>query len=210
MRSFILAALVVFGGCNKTQPAECVYNPDCGEQAVCEEGVCRTVECLTTQECSFGSYCSETFSCAPGCGGDLDCPAGAQCEDNTCVEYGCRSTELDCALGQFCDDGTCKDDDRGHCEQCDPQGANTCGNTGTCVIYGGAESCNNNNDCGAGERCDNLGYGKVCHLDVCILECNPNAELNCPRGLSCVQALQGSNQYYCAGDCSYLVEEGAF
>ena len=211
MRTLMLGLMWLWAACQPVPVAqECVADSDCGESAICEEGgTCRTVECLTTQDCVFGTYCDDTFTCNTGCGSDLDCLAGETCADNVCTNYGCRDTQLDCALGEYCDDGECKQDPRGHCESCDVLGNANCGGNAECVYYSGP-TCQNNNDCDPGYKCDNLGLGKICHLDVCIVECNPNVELDCPRGLSCVQAISGDNAYYCAGDCPYLLSEGAF
>ncbi len=210
MNRLFLGVLLALAACKpQLVEADCVTDSDCGESAICEEGgTCRSVECLTVHDCVFGDYCDDDYTCTEGCGSDLDCLAGETCEDHECEPYGCRDTQLDCPLGQFCDGGECQQDTRGHCDRCDILGSANCGAGAECVYYSGP-SCNNNSDCDEGYRCDNLGTGKICHLDVCIVECNPNAEHSCPRGMSCVQAL-GTAQNYCSGDCPYLIREGAF
>ncbi len=212
MSRYALVFLAALVGCApKPLEAECVANADCGEMAICEEGgTCRSVGCLTTHDCVFGDYCNDDYACEPGCGSDLDCLAGETCEDHQCEAYGCRDTQLDCPLGEFCDGGTCRADDRGHCTKCDILSLNWgCSNDAVCVYYSGP-SCQNNNDCDPGWSCDNLGSGKICHLDTCVIECNPNAALTCPRGLTCVDGALGDNRAFCVGDCPYLIGEGAF
>jgi len=213
MSRLFLGVLLALAACKpKLVEADCVTDSDCGESAICEEGgTCRSVECLTVHDCVFGDYCDDDYTCSEGCGSDLDCLAGETCEDNECEAYGCRDTQLDCPVGQFCQDGECQQDTRGHCEECDAGAVGFCSENTPCVPFETTgNGCTYDSDCPQGFTCDNLGFGRVCHLDRCLVACNPNAEHSCPRGMSCVQALVDSNETFCLGDCEFLLSEGAF
>jgi len=211
MIAMLFALLLACGG----GAQQCLYTSDCDDGFVCDEtGACIVAECSGNSDCGVGTYCNADNVCTAGCSEDLDCDAGTTCnvESHQCVEYGCRTTELDCALGQYCETSTgeCKDDDRGHCNICDVDGgANQCGN-GTCVIWNVFDTCTNDNQCGADETCDLFIEGRLCHQDRCLLTCDPNAELNCPRGLTCTVGVlvDEPNTAYCIGDCDYLKESG--
>lgn len=209
--SWLTLALLALLGCKKQEVAECVYDTDCGEESICQDdGTCRAVECLDSIECDLGSYCSEDYLCKEGCDDDSDCDAGEVCDDNECEEYGCRSTELDCPMGTYCDEGDCVDDTRGHCGTCDAIDSPGCGNNRDCFIWDVADRCNNDNDCAPGWSCDLISAGnvteRICHRDWCLVQCNPNAELQCPAGMACSDF--GGGDFYCSGDCSYMVDNG--
>jgi len=216
LRFFFIIATLLMASCGGGGDQQCLYTSDCGEGSICTEtGICLVVECSSDSHCGIGSYCGDDNVCTAGCSEDLDCSAGQTCNTDThsCATYGCRSTELDCALGQYCDasSGSCKDDDRGHCNVCDIDGgANQCGGQGTCVIWNAFDNCNTDAQCGTDETCDLFIEGKLCHLDRCLLTCDPNAELNCPRGLTCTVGVLTTepNTAYCIGDCDYLKESG--
>lgn len=212
---WLLGWLVACGG---QQAAECTYDSQCGELAICqgEPGVCVSVDCLESADCATGSYCSSAYRCDPGCGTDRDCDAGKLCNVNThvCESTGCRSTELDCALGQYCDpsDGKCKQDDRGHCQDlCDAATEVSCSGQRACAVMSTGASCGNDNHCEDGWNCDTFAGGaSVCHLDYCAIQCDPDAEQTCPRGMSCFQGVRYDkpNLAYCVGDCAYLTDNG--
>ena len=151
-------------------------------------------ECTFDADCGEGAICEEGGTCrqvdcltssecsfGDYCAVDLDCPAGETCDvdSNTCEAYACRSTDLDCAFGEYCDDGDCKVDGRGHCEPC-----------------------RTNGDCPGGE-CVTFESGQYC-----FIECNPNAELTCPRGYSCLDGVLYTNKAYCYADCPTLDDQG--
>ncbi len=208
----LLFALLM--GCGSSGQ-QCLYTSDCGEGFICSEtGICIVAECVNNSQCGIGSYCGSGNVCTAGCSEDLDCEAGKTCnvETHECAAYGCRSTELDCALGQYCEasTGECKDDTRGHCTICDIDGGNNQCGGGTCFVWDVFGNCNSDNQCADNETCDLFQEGRLCHLDRCLLECDPNATLNCPRGLTCTIGIltTAPNTAYCIGDCDYLKEEG--
>ncbi len=205
--------LALFLACKPAQVADCTYDTDCGEDAICaEDGTCIEVECLDSVECDLGEYCNDDYACEEGCAQDTDCDAGELCDDNECASYGCRSTELDCPMGTYCDGGECLNDDRNHCASCDAYLGNPgCGNNAECFIFDAGDSCVNDNDCAPGWSCDDVSTGgfsseRICHRDFCLVSCNPNAELTCPSGMSCVDYGGGNN--FCSGDCGYMIENG--
>jgi hypothetical protein len=211
MMALFFALLLACGGGGQ----QCLYTSDCGDGFVCDEtGTCSVAECANNTQCGIGTYCNGDNVCTSGCSEDLDCEAGTTCnvEAHQCEAYGCRTTELDCALGQYCDTSTgeCLDDERGHCNVCDVDGGNNQCDAGTCVIWDVFDTCNNDNQCGTDETCDLFLEGRLCHKDRCLLTCDPGAELNCPRGLTCTVGVlaDAPNTAYCLGDCDYLKEFG--
>lgn len=205
--------LFVLACTKQAEVAECTYDTDCGEDAICaEDGTCVDVECLASIECDVGEFCSDDYQCEEGCAESDDCEAGEACNDGECEPYGCRSTELDCPWGTYCDvpSGDCLTDDRNHCEPCDAVVNNTgCGNNSECFILETSNGCTNDSDCPSGWRCDDIQgqvVARVCHRDWCAVSCNPNAELQCPNGMTCTNV--GGGQNYCIGDCGFLTENG--
>ena len=217
MRAFLLPLLLSGGlgvawmGCSGPEVAEgCEYHSDCPDGSLCEDEECEEVECTSSEDCQPGYFCAARFECAPGCEDDTDCAAGESCnEQNQCAEYGCRTTELDCAYGEFCDQdlGECYEDDAPHCAECDINATNTqCGGEGDCFYLDGG-SCTSDSDCEEGYSCDTVGFDRICHADICLVTCNPNAEEPCPRGYQCGD-VTGLGDYYCFADCVWLRNEG--
>lgn len=147
------------GGAGNGKAPECLDHAECGELQACIENACLDVECLTSSQCELGHFCNthgDAFVCKEGCESSDDCAAGEECTDNTCEDYGCRSTTLDCPVGTSCDSVT------GNCNEvadlctstCDVYDSPNCGGGMECAVASYGESCQRDQECGSGYSCD--------------------------------------------------------
>lgn len=194
MSRWILALAVALHGCGGWGEIECVDDGDCAGIAVCDarSSQCKDVECTSSEQCALGSHCDDaTNACVGGCGSDEDCIAGEICNfDGQCEPYGCRTTELDCHYGENCVSGECVDDTDPHCLPASTLTAQT-----TCTAAGGTVAC--------------FDYPTCAQLH-CLLPCTPATTDPCPRGLSCIQPFDPTqnDDFYCSGACPFLLENG--
>lgn len=175
-------------GCGGDDAAGAACESDasvCADGEVCVKGACRAPECTTSADCAIQKYCTGGYQCEAGCSADADCRAGQICNttNNSCVAYGCRSTELDCEIGQTCNEnsGDCVDAPGDWCETCQPSNPYSCGTGYLCLTW------------------DTKGEG------WCFPEVSPQEE--CPRGFFAYD-LGAPYGTICVGDCPYYVEGG--
>ncbi len=156
--------------------SECLVHADCGDDQACTNGVCVDVPCADSNACDTASInpdtrvCDHRRSAAPGC-----CLADAECGDGFCPIVGdacveCRNS-ADCAGSESCTNGACVAVACGPVNECDvPAVVNhQCTHArraGCCLDDSGCAAgvceiatnrcveCRVDNDCGAGETCD--------------------------------------------------------
>ena len=194
----------------------CGSNADCEEGQACnDENACVDASCLSSADCGINQFCAPGFMCEEGCGEDGDCIAGQVCnlESQECEQYGCRDTYLDCDLGEYCDTSTgeCYLSDEGHCAPCDASDYGSCGEQGICTAFSDGVECWEDGDCPSGQTCEggypSWGVPGSCSAHLCEISCNPEDEVPCPRGYSCIDT-SGWGHYSCYGDCMWMYENG--
>ncbi len=175
------------GGGGDTPP--CIYDSQCDDGYVCEDGVCQPPDNYCDMSCPEGEVC-EDGTCQPPtvpCDDAGDCPGGETCVDGAChpgtppcttnCDY-CQWDE-DCQGGQVCVEG--------ECHTAEPPVP--CAGDGDCpsgqVCEGGycdvPEPCTDDSDCPTGSVCDNT-------VDFCVPEHPPipcDGAEDCPSGDTC-------------------------
>ena len=160
----------------------------CGENLVCDKGVC-------VQSCSHGEFV---------------CPTGKQCNaDGYCVEPSCKN--VSCATGTVCEKGVCKGPCDGvvcpHGEVCrvgscvKPCDGVTCAegqvcNAGICVTHCSCAPCAAGTEC---EAASGLCGDKACATVTC------DADKHCEAGAcvdNCTGAVCPTGQVCTAGECA--------
>ncbi|MBL8602989.1 MAG: hypothetical protein JNK72_13780 [Myxococcales bacterium] len=169
--------------------------PGCSSDAQCSALgaglVCDTAtrRCAPSGRCSSNSDCAATpatpvclgGSCQPDanrCQFDYQCTgSGQSCVDGQCI-VGCtaQNAATVCAAGQVCTSGRCGYPPSGSC-------ANGCASGQLCVSGACLATCQNDAQCGDGQRCD---YG-VCRVDTrprpfCTMDSQCNAGSVCFNG----------------------------
>ena len=179
------------GECVNVDETDCDDGEFCNGVEVCNT---TTGECdAGTDPCVEGETCDEdNDECVVECDDAGDCDDGDLCTDDACVNGLCENTDVDCDDGDLCTTDSC-DADTGDCLNeevvCD-EGQSCDEETGECVddavtaclddegnpddtmcddgIYcNGAETCNDEGECVAGDRpCDDGGVDGVDACDV--------------------------------------------
>ncbi len=154
----------------------------CGENEICERGVC-------------------IAACG---GGEFRCPPDLVCrDDGYCVDPACQ--DVDCAQGQICRNGDCVDPCQGvicpYAQECragrcvDPCAGVSCGENQACVEGACLTTCECSG-CPAGEFCDlvqkqcldtacdrvSCDEGTHCEAGTCVDDCEGSV---CPLGQEC-------------------------
>ncbi len=168
-------------------------NNPCEEGWECDEtGRCKIPgSCVDWSDCPTPvTYCDPADNmCKPGCLADRDCKmSGYLCEAGACEKRGCEHNWY-CAFEQECDiaSGECLAAQGPHCDTCDPNVENACGQGNECI---GLQD----------EDGNKLG-------DYCFVQCK-NVEYQgdrCPQGYQCapLQDQNGQTQNeVCFRDCS--------
>ena len=186
--------------CNGTK-CICTENGDCGDGEVCDiagdcvPDPCDPNPCEGEETCNDGvCYCGAGPSCGNLtcsaalciCLANSDCGEGEKCEGNFCVPDLCFNVE--CPGDEFCNsEGNCSCGTGPPCP-----GSLTCVST-ACV-------CIDNEDCGEGYLCNNIGaceedqcYGVSCPGETCV-----EGTCMCGAGPSCTAPLTCLNQDKCA------------
>ncbi|MCC7541551.1 MAG: hypothetical protein IT379_35360 [Deltaproteobacteria bacterium] len=181
------------------QPGSCTTNDDCGDGAVCLDGMCAddpsdcgaaSCECTTDEDCEGGRLCVEGECRAPEdtCQFNLDCGPGRLCVDARCVE-GCADGT--CPTGQHCESNVCVDDAPTTCATNED-----CGAGRVCLDAECRESCTTSEQCGEGRFCDD---------GVCAIDDRPRpfceTDDDCMEGRRCVDGVcrtPCSNDEMCA------------
>ena len=164
-------------------------NP-CPTGQECIDGHCKIPgSCVDKYDCEEPeTYCEPaTNMCLPGCLEDFDCKrSGYLCELGTCVKQACERNWY-CAFGEVCDkdEGECVEAQGPHCDTCDPQQENACGEGNECINLQDEDG----NDLGS----------------FCFVQCEPTELDRCPQGYQCapLQDQDGNVQNeVCFRDCS--------
>lgn len=179
----------VCSGYRCQQACDDTENP-CPDGQYCDEGRCRIPGgCLDWTECEeFETWCNpDTNMCEPGCRERHDCKrSGYECQNNICEKRGCERNWY-CAFGEECikETGECVVPDEPHCEECDPDVENACGEGNECISLQDEDG----NDLG----------------DFCFVQCKPTELDRCPVGYECTPLKDQDGQVQnevCGRDCS--------
>jgi phage baseplate assembly protein gpV len=165
---------------------ECTTNTDCGDDQICEDGLCvdDAPACTADEDCSTGEICTDAGECVGGCRADEDCSGDLVClDDNSC---GCSSDDQ-CGDGEVCQSNACEPVD----VQCESAG----------------DSCDSDSEVPAGSGFACLEDGDN---DVCVTLCEAPAEGEpdpCASGSFC-NVGQGSTTGYCyTSQCSSIGDD---
>ena len=171
-----------------------------GASQSCTPYACGGTSCLTTcatnTDCSGGNMCTAT-SCGkqpPGaaCAAGSDCASGI-CVNNVCCHNACTATCMSCALAGSA--GTCTMVSAGGdpLNQCNDQGAGTCGTDGACDGAGGCRLYVSGTTCVAGS-CAQSTYTPA-------QTCNGTGVCQAPSPVACDPYRCGTNAM-CLAACS--------
>ncbi len=191
---------------------------DCGDGAVCEQGLCRSAPpgCPATKDCG-GRVCGPDPVCGETCGACADgttcnvdgaCVCAPRCNGLECGDDGCGGTcgmcggymhcvgghcvPAPCPESKDCMGQTCGIDPVCHLPCGDCQGPDVCDATGHCVCQpdcaGGARMCGSD---GCGGSCGECGPHAACNVDgQCVCEATACGATCCDRAaVSCSGAL---------------------
>ncbi len=230
------STVCVAGSCNgslATKPDLCSGNGVCVDAGTqqcapfaCSAGVC-SVSCASDAQCAAGNYCSAP-NCLPKKVTGTPCSTASQCQsgscaDGVCCATACTGTCTACSAAKTgAADGTCavipggQDPDN----ECNDQGAPSCGQTGVCDGGGACELYWNDVACGPpscvgtvlqyADQCNGIGNcldggsqqcaPYACNLAGCLVTCA--GDLDCAPSSYCVApscVLKKSNGSACGG-----------
>lgn len=155
--------------CAERLCVECSGNGDCGDQEICDDGVCTAVDCTENDDCAAGQFCNTT--------------------DNVCEDAACAS-DADCAGNP--NGERCLNADTPSAAACGCEVSGDCNTTGrTTCYYGGSSGaycgCANDNDCVQAELGNECRPGDINRTSASGCVCDADAQ--CGDGSMCRTAL---------------------
>lgn len=159
----------------------CVFNRECGDGAVCQDGLCQRA-CVDNDSCGTGRICDSGRCVAKpadktSCVSNAQCGAGQSCIDSSC-HLGCgKDSECTGANAKdYCaSDGVCRADER-RISECKINA--DCGTDRECVNAQCRAACFANSDCAT------CSDGTVCQGGYCLTPAEASPQCKLPADCS--------------------------